>query len=328
MTFWENVLHKGSAILKAALGLAIFISVEYAIYSAFGYLGVDRDIYRGCYNFLVSIANIVAMLIVWKICNRKDDPFIKVNKLSPDQFAALIIIAIGMLGFVTFYIIVADMISAYLESMKEAMVEYRENVDRYAETPQIVIPLWDSLLYIFTVSFIVPVSEELIFRGVIFGHLRRAFRPWIAVILCAVSFGIMHGVSIHIGYALVCGFIIAACYHLTDSIVAPILLHMVFNVFGSGVLNFMTLEQLNIPGDVSSAIATGLNVSSLLFMPVAVMAFVYLISVKRKKVAAAKKLEEAVAARENITENITEEITDPAEEAVEPSEDGITEGDE
>ena len=94
MTFWENVLHKGSAILKAALGLAIFISVEYAIYSAFGYLGVDRDIYRGCYNFLVSIANIVAMLIVWKICNRKDDPFIKVNNLSPDQFAALIIIAI------------------------------------------------------------------------------------------------------------------------------------------------------------------------------------------------------------------------------------------
>ena len=127
---------------------------------------------------------------------------------------------------------------------------------------------------------------------------------------------------------MVCGFIIAACYHLTDSIVAPILLHMVFNVFGSGILNFMTLEQLNIPGDVSSAIATGLNVSSLLFMPVAVMAFVYLISVKRKKVAAAKKLVEAVAARENITENLTEEITDPAEEAVEPSEDGITEGDE
>ena len=323
MTFWENVLHKGSAILKAALGLAIFICVEYAIYSAFGYFGVSRDIYRGCYNFLVSIANIVAMLIIWKISNRKDDPFIRVNKLSPDQFAALIIIALGMLGFVTFYIIVADMISAYLDSMKEAMVEYRENVDRYADTPQIVIPLWDSLLYIFTVSFVVPVSEELIFRGVIFGYLRRAFKPWIAVILCAVSFGIMHGVSIHIGYALVCGFIIAACYYLTDSIVAPILLHMVFNVFGSGVLNFMTLEQLRIPEDVSSAISTGLSVSSLLFMPVAVLAFVYLITVKRKKVAAAKQLEEAVAARENITEE-----NEPAEEAIEPSEAEKTEDNE
>ena len=324
MTFWENVLHKGSAILKAALGLAIFICVEYAIYSAFGYFGINRDIYRGCYNFLVSIANIVAMLIIWKISNRKDDPFIKVNKLFPDQFAALVIIAIGMLGFVTLYILVADMISAYLDSMKEAMVEYRENVDRYSDTPQIVIPLWDSLLYIFTVSFIVPVSEELIFRGVIFGHLRRAFKPWIAVILCAVSFGIMHGVSIHIGYALVCGFIIAACYYLTDSIVAPILLHMVFNVFGSGVANFMMLEQLRIPGDVSSAISTGLNVSSLLFMPVAVLAFAYLINVKRKKDAAAKQLEEYIASREEMKN----EENEPAEEAIELSEAEKIEGDE
>ena len=66
---------------------------------------------------------------------------------------------------------------------------------------------------------------------------------------------------------------------------------MVFNVFGSGVANFMMLEQLRIPGDVSSAISTGLNVSSLLFMPVAVLAFAYLVSVKRKKTAAAKQLE-------------------------------------
>ena len=324
MTFWENVLHKGSAILKAALGLAIFICVEYAIYSAFSYLAIDRDIYRGCYNFLVSIANIVAMLIIWKISNKKDDPFIKVNKLPPDQFAALTAIALGMLGFVTFYIIAADMISAYLESLKEAMVEYRENVDRYAETPQIVIPLWDSLLYIFTVSFIVPVSEELIFRGVIFGYLRRAFKPWIAVIMCAFAFGIMHGVSVHIGYALVCGFIIAACYHLTDSIFAPILLHTIFNIFGSGIVNFMTLEQMRIPKEVSSAISTGLNVSSLLFMPVGVLAFAYLINAKRKKDAAAKQLEEYIAVREEMKK----EENDMAEEAIELSEAEKTEGDE
>ena len=323
MTLWENVLHKGSAILKAALGLAIFICVEYAIYSAFGYFGVSRDIYRGCYNFLVSIANIAAMLFIWKISKKQDDPFIKVNRLPPDQFAALTAIALGMLGFVTLYIIVADMISAYLDSMKEAMAEYRENVDRYAETPQIVIPLWDSLLYIFTVSFIVPVSEELIFRGVIFGYLRRAFKPWIAVILCAAAFGIMHGVSIHIGYALVCGFIIAACYHLTDSIFAPILLHTIFNIFGSGIANFMSLEQLGIPVDVSNAISTGLNVSSLLFMPVAVLAFAYLISVKRKKTAEAKQLEEYIADREEMKKEENETV-----EENELSEAGKLEGDE
>lgn len=283
MTFKENALGKLGALSKAALGLVIFVCLEYAVFSAFAYFNIDRGIYRGAYNFAVSAVTIAMMVIIHKISSRPGDPLIKLKKVTPDQAACLVIIAIGMLGFVTLYIVVADQISAYLESMKNAMEEYRESVDRYSDTPQQIIPLWDSILYIVTVCFIVPVAEEMIFRGVVFGYLRKGFGPFASVILCAIGFGIMHGISVHIGYALVCGIIIATCYYLTDSLIAPILLHMIFNVFGSGVAYVFALDCVKISSATAHAILQGINIASLLFMPVAVIAFAFLVHIKRKK---------------------------------------------
>ena len=78
-----------------------------------------------------------------------------------------------MLGFVTLYIIVADKISAYLESLKDAMEEYRDSVDRFSDTPQVVVPAWDTVVYVITLCFVIPVTEEITFRGVIFGQSLR-----------------------------------------------------------------------------------------------------------------------------------------------------------
>ena len=282
MTFWENTRSKIKAILLATLGLFLFICADYSVYSAFLALKIDHDIYRGTFTVIVNLFTVALMLLVHFASSTKEKPLIKLNKINPGQATALVIVGLGMLGFVTFYIVMADKIALYLESMKEAMVDYRESVDRYAETPQVVVPLWDSILYAVTVSFFVPVAEELCFRGVVFGQLRKAFGPWVSVILSAVGFGLMHGLSVHIGYALICGILIAACYYLTDSIIAPVILHMVFNVFGSGIANILNLECFNIPEDITIPILSGINTVSLMFMPLAVLAFAYLLNTKRK----------------------------------------------
>ena len=248
MSFLENVLGKGIAILKAAIVLAIFVGIQYATFYSFRFLSIDYDIYSGAFNFLSSVLTILVMLIICKIATKKEEQFISIKKLLPDQAAAVIILAIGMLGFVTLYIIAADLISDYIKSMQEAMVEYRENIDRYTDVPEeAVIPLWDTLLYIFTLCFVVPVAEELVFRGVAIGFLKKAFKPWAAILISAAGFGLLHGVSVHIGYALICGILIASSYYLTESLIAPILMHMLFNIFGSGLSQFMSIELLRIP---------------------------------------------------------------------------------
>jgi len=292
MSLGKKVLRKLGAIGKALVWLLYFLCADGALYYTFDLLGIDRNVYKGLFSLCSCLAVFAVMFVIAKLLSIKKEPLIKIKKLDPGQVIALVVIALGMLGFVTLYIIVADKIAAYLESLKDAMAEYRESVDRFSDTPQIVVPAWDSILYVIALCFVVPVSEEMTFRGVVFGQLRREFGPWVSVLISAVLFGIMHGISVHIGYAIVCGIIIAACYHLTDSIIAPILLHAIFNIIGSGIANFMQVEAFGIPDEVRMDFMVGSNTASLMMMPVAVLAFAYLVSVKRKKEKELIKLEE------------------------------------
>lgn len=302
MSFWQKARVKLSAFLKSALALALFECSSYIVVFSFLFFGIDRKIYRGAYNFLTSVLIFVAIFVFHKISSRKNEPLIKLGKLRPDQVAALIIVGIGMLGFVTTYLNIAKMIAAYLEPVSEAVEEYHDSVDRFSDVPQTVVPVWDSLLYIFTLCFIVPITEEMTFRGAVFGQLRKGFGPWISVIVSAVFFGLFHGLTVHIGYAFVCGLVIASCYYLTDSLFAPILLHMVFNVFGSGLPTLLSLDFLEIPDEKTIPFMMGLNTVCILFMPFAVLAYVYLVSVKRKlaKKAAANAEIIAVSAAKDI----------------------------
>ncbi len=314
MSFWEKARIKLGALGKAVIWLLYFVCADYAVYLAFEILKIDRKIYKGTFNLCATLAVLGVMLIVARLLSIKKEPLIKMNKLMPDQVVCLVIIGLGMLGVVTTYIIVADKIAAFLESMKNAMDDYRESVDRFSDTPQTAVPVWDSILYVITLCFIVPVTEEVTFRGVIFGQLRRGFGPWISVVLSAVLFGLMHGISVHIGYAIACGLIIAACYHLTDSLVAPILLHAVFNIFGSGIANFMNVEAFGIPSEYTTSLMLGINTTSMFMMPVAVLAFAYLVSAKRKYAKARAALEESSSIQVELSGESTEntENTDTA----------------
>lgn len=309
MSFWEKARIKLGALGKAVVWLLYFLCADYGVYLAFELLKIDRKIYKGTFNLCSTLAVLIVMLVIARLLSIKTDPLIKMNKLKPDQVACLVIIGLGMLGVVTTYIIVADKIATFIESMKNAMEDYRESVDRFSDTPQVVVPVWDSIIYVITLCFIVPVTEEVTFRGVIFGQLRRGFGPWVSVFLSAVLFGIMHGISVHIGYAIACGLIIAACYHITDSIVAPIILHAVFNIFGSGIANFMNVEAFGIPNELTTSFMVGINMTSMLMMPIGVLAFAYLVNVKRKQAKERLALEEL----SNIQVELSEENNgDPA----------------
>jgi membrane protease YdiL (CAAX protease family) len=320
MSFWDKVLIKSAAVFKAALGLGFFICTAYIIFSIFDFLKIDRKVYEGTYNMVFCLASFAVMFIIHKISSFHKEPLFKVKKLSPDQVAAIIIVGLGMLGLVATYINIVNLLAESRETVSEAMEEYRDNVDRFSDVPQTVIPVWDSILYVFNICFIVPVIEEMTFRGVVFGQLRREFSPLISIVLSAFAFGIMHGISIHIGYAFACGVIIATCYHLTDSLIAPVILHSVFNIFGSGIPTFMSIEELGIPGEITSSFSYGIHISSMLFMPISVLAIAYLVNIKRKKAKEAAELEKALQTgdgEEQETEISVEENVLPADDGSE-----------
>lgn len=76
-----------------------------------------------------------------------------------------------------------------------------------------------------------PVAEELFFRGVLFGALRR-YGVWVAVIASALLFGLAHGVNVVLPVAVVLGALSALLYERSGSIWPSMVAHGVHNALG------------------------------------------------------------------------------------------------
>jgi uncharacterized protein len=76
-----------------------------------------------------------------------------------------------------------------------------------------------------------PLGEELFFRGVLFGALRR-YGPVIAVIASSLLFGLAHGVNVVLPVAVVLGVLNAVLYERSGSIWPPVVAHGVHNALG------------------------------------------------------------------------------------------------
>ena len=84
-------------------------------------------------------------------------------------------------------------------------------------------------LAFFAVAIVGPVTEEVVFRGLIFSRLRRAMHPWLAVVLASAVFALCHGQAVWICYTFVVGFVFTAVAEGAGSIVPSMVMHIVFN---------------------------------------------------------------------------------------------------
>lgn len=94
--------------------------------------------------------------------------------------------------------------------------------------------LYDSSLWIQIagLGILVPITEELIFRGLI---ERRASKRWGAaagIFLSAALFSVYHGNMIQMVYAFPMGLLLGWSYWKWDNLTAPILLHVGANLCG------------------------------------------------------------------------------------------------
>jgi len=80
---------------------------------------------------------------------------------------------------------------------------------------------------------LVPLVEEVIFRGAIQGCLRGMTRsPWVSIVLAAVVFGTMHlgtAAGVAIPGLIIFGIGLGIVYERTGSLLAPMVMHGLFN---------------------------------------------------------------------------------------------------
>ena len=75
-----------------------------------------------------------------------------------------------------------------------------------------------------------PVLEEVGVRGILLGGLLKSrCRPWLAIMVTALIFALLHGIGVHFVVSLVFGIILGWLYWRTGSIVLCMIIHVVNN---------------------------------------------------------------------------------------------------
>ncbi|MGE7912359.1 CPBP family intramembrane glutamic endopeptidase [Lysinibacillus xylanilyticus] len=135
----------------------------------------------------------------------------------------------GIIGF--FLVFFGQMIGAAIEMAIFGIQGGSQN------TADIVSIAQGAPIAILAIVVFGPILEEFVFRRVIFGSLVQTTNFWIAGIVSAIFFALIHFDFSHILLYTICGLIFAFLYHKTKRIWTSIIAHVMLN-------GFVTLVQL------------------------------------------------------------------------------------
>jgi membrane protease YdiL (CAAX protease family) len=109
------------------------------------------------------------------------------------------------------------------------------NLDRFSITLPILHDAMkrmsrESMLWALLVSAVLPgVGEELFFRGFIQTRLRQRWKPWTAIVVTSVLFGLLHGDPVHSPMAFFMGLVLGWLVERTGSLWVSMFAHAANN---------------------------------------------------------------------------------------------------
>lgn len=161
----------------------------------------------------------------WKRMDKK-------QLLAPKYVLAMVLVGAGMCLFTNF-----AMVLVY-DSIPQA---FKETYETMMETSQ----FGDNILATIAAVFIAPIGEELIFRGVAFYYARKAVSGmshqtlgfWIANVVQAFLFGLLHMNIIQGTYAFLLGLVLGYMVHRYGTILPGIVGHFLFNAISTFLMD-------------------------------------------------------------------------------------------
>jgi hypothetical protein len=247
------------AVIIVYLLNSVLVGIVYGVLLGMGLVGdgMDFDSFldNNSISFLatVSILSIIVfgIILYFKQKNSKkysDKPFASLNgKFKKKEFMESIILFVGAFGITILWVILISFLSEGSSFYKGLLESHNSTLGSLVGT--------ESLMFsIITVSIIVPIAEELFFRGLIYGRLRQAMKPMVAILISSIVFGIFHGNVVQGVYAFFIGCALALVYEKTDSLLLSIFGHALINAIGMG-LPFLGLDKFRLVLNILSFIA-------------------------------------------------------------------------
>lgn len=100
-------------------------------------------------------------------------------------------------------------------------------------------------------GLIVPIAEELMFRGLFYNRLKDMVSQMKAWVLCSLFFGLYHGNLVQGIYGFLAGMLLVFVYEKYGSMAAPVLTHMALNLTSviaskAGLFDWMFEDMLRV----------------------------------------------------------------------------------
>lgn len=273
-----KIVNWSLTLLKVLLALIVLFLTQFIVVLVMNRNAINYREYEGLFSFAYTTiaANIMLILLRPKAKIFKNHKIAN-DKINPLEHFWLFVITMGMLGVVTIYFLIVEYISKLNEHVQTAVEQYNESVDRLEVVEATVIPNWDHVLYLISIVLIVPLVEELVFRGAILESFKKVTNKPVAVILSSVVFGLCHGISVHIIYALFCGIVLGTVYTVCNSIRASYIVHAIFNLFGSAIMIFMDSGLVSVTETFKLGVLGSITFTKFAAILPAVVAFVMLV---------------------------------------------------
>nr|WP_300789198.1 CPBP family intramembrane glutamic endopeptidase [uncultured Acetatifactor sp.] len=112
-----------------------------------------------------------------------------------------------------------------------------EGSQAYQEVAQAQYAAWFPIGLV-SFGIITPIAEELLFRGVIFGCIKRYMKLSAAMLVSSIFFALYHGNSVQALYAVVLGYLMAYAYEYFGDFRIAVAVHVLANVL-SYVLSYI-----------------------------------------------------------------------------------------
>ncbi len=148
---------------------------------------------------------------------------------SPTNFFTYLLIFPMMLGMM----FIGEFITSQIPISGPFFGEYYQYFERLMQRMTS-----DKATLILLAVIMAPIFEEIIFRGIIQkGLINKGVKPWKAILMAAIVFGLVHGNPWQFVGAVLLGSVLGLVYYKTKSLLLPILLHA-FNNLCSAMLIF------------------------------------------------------------------------------------------
>lgn len=243
---WGPILIKwgiGIGVSMIAMGVLTFIYVSIhsdvameAMQSEAQMMGLyDKilELYLSFSTLIEGVAAAFSIPVMWYLFHQ-DRVREKANGVIPNKKAPIWQYAAGILMALALSLALNNLIA--IGNLSDVSEAYQETINAFysASLPVQIICL----------AILVPISEELVFRGLLFKRLRERAPYMQAALYSAIVFGLMHMNLVQMLYGFVLGMMLAYLYEKYGSVKAPIAAHMAMNLLSVLATKFKLMDWM------------------------------------------------------------------------------------